>query len=312
MSSVSIIITALNEERYIVRAINSAIGQTYPDIEIIVVDDGSTDKTLELIHSFGSKLKVVHNDKPTGLMSARNAGVAEATGEYITFLDGDDEFDLKKVETQITLLSHLRLNSLLFTGRVVFSEIGIPSIPQLHDLSGKIRTFDYNDVLQKKITSLGATFMMRREDFNRIGKMDPGVGKERDFFARFSFAGGNLYRLYLPLYIQHRKFGSMSSQVSETYQRELKMLNAWNPSNCRDINRNITDEEFKEYEDHVEKNYQKQFSGTGRAKTSSRFYPLQQLERIFQLMAKKIKKFTKDILGFMVYLFYKIKDKPPI
>lgn len=312
MPLVSIIITALNEERYIVRAINSALEQTYPHIEIIVVDDGSTDKTLELINWFGSKVIVVHNEKPTGLMAARNAGVSKASGEYITFLDGDDEFDPKKVDAQITLLSHLRSNSLLFTGRVVFSEMGIPSIPQLHDVSGKIRTFDYNDVLQKKITSLGATFMMRKDDYIKIGKMDPGVGKERDFFARFSFAGGNLYRLYLPLYIQHRKAGSMSTQITETYQRELKMLDAWDPSHDRDINRNITSEEFKAYEHQVETNYQKQFSGTDQAKTKSNSHFIKYLERLTQLATKNLKKATKDTLGFFVYIVYKLKEKPPV
>lgn len=312
MPSVSIIITALNEERYIVRAIKSAIDQTYPDVEIIVVDDGSTDQTLALIKTFGAKVSIIHNERPTGLMSARNAGVAKATGDYITFLDGDDEFDLDKVATQVTLLSHLRTNSLLFTGRVVFSEMGIPSIPQLHDLSGKIKTFDYNDVLQKRITSLGATFMMKRDDYNKIGRMDPEVGKERDFFARFSFSGGALYRLYLPLYIQHRKAGSMSSQVSETYQRELKMLRAWDPAHQRDVNRHITGEEFKAYENKVAVNYQKQFAGTDQATINSNHYLLQKIERSTQQLTKKSKKLTKDFLGFIIYLVYKLKDKPPI
>lgn len=92
MEKVSIIIPAYNIENYIERCIQSCITQTFKDIEIIVVNDGSTDKTLEKINKFKTKDNriVVIDKKNEGSMEARKSGWNIARGEYILFVDGDD------------------------------------------------------------------------------------------------------------------------------------------------------------------------------------------------------------------------------
>ena len=93
MAKVSIIITAFNVEDYIISAINSVVSQTIKDIEIIVVDDCSTDKTGELIGSLAaldSRIRLIRHAENKSVMIARKTGVDAATGEYILFLDGDD------------------------------------------------------------------------------------------------------------------------------------------------------------------------------------------------------------------------------
>jgi glycosyltransferase involved in cell wall biosynthesis len=94
---VSILITNYNYARYLGKAIDSALNQTFRNIEVVVVDDGSGDNSLEVIKSYGDRIvSVVKQNGGQG--SAFNAGFAKSRGEIICFLDSDDEFALDKVE----------------------------------------------------------------------------------------------------------------------------------------------------------------------------------------------------------------------
>jgi glycosyltransferase involved in cell wall biosynthesis len=94
---VSILITSYNYGRYLGNAIDSALNQTFRNIEVVVVDDGSEDNSLDVIKSYGDRIvSVVKQNGGQG--SAFNAGFAKAKGELICFLDSDDEFTLDKVD----------------------------------------------------------------------------------------------------------------------------------------------------------------------------------------------------------------------
>lgn len=100
MAKVSIIIAAYNVELYIERCLDSAVEQTLKDIEIIVVNDGSTDDTLEKILIYAnrdSRIKIV-DKKNEGLIEARKSGLEVASGEFLMFVDGDDWIDIKACE----------------------------------------------------------------------------------------------------------------------------------------------------------------------------------------------------------------------
>lgn len=90
--TVSIIIPVYNCEKYIKKCLESALEQSYANIEIIVIDDGSQDKSLDIINHIAqgkSNVKIIHQENQ-GLSAARNTGLENATGDYIAFLDGDD------------------------------------------------------------------------------------------------------------------------------------------------------------------------------------------------------------------------------
>ena len=89
---VSVIIPCWNAEKWVARAIQSVLDQDYPQKEIIVIDDGSTDSSLEIIKSFGDKIRW-ETGPNRGACPARNRGLALATGKYIQFLDADDYLD---------------------------------------------------------------------------------------------------------------------------------------------------------------------------------------------------------------------------
>ena len=86
----SVIISAYNVEPYIERAINSVLNQNFKDYELIVVEDKSTDNTLEKIMKYDGKIRIIKNPENKGLGAVRNVGIENAVGEYIVHLDGDD------------------------------------------------------------------------------------------------------------------------------------------------------------------------------------------------------------------------------
>lgn len=101
---VSIIIPVFNSEKYLERCIDSAIKQTYENIEIIIVDDCSKDKSKEIIEQYeikNKKIKKILLSKNQGVSNARNVGMSVSDGEYIVFLDSDDYIDPFYIETLI-------------------------------------------------------------------------------------------------------------------------------------------------------------------------------------------------------------------
>jgi glycosyltransferase involved in cell wall biosynthesis len=103
---VSIIINNYNYDRFLAEAIDSALNQTYPSVEVVVVDDGSTDRSCEIIASYGSRIIPVFKQN-SGQASALNTGVEISKGKFIFFLDADDIFLPIKVEEIVKLSNQL-------------------------------------------------------------------------------------------------------------------------------------------------------------------------------------------------------------
>lgn len=100
---VSVIIPAYNRQNTIVAAVESAFAQTYRDIEIVVVDDGSTDATVDTLKGYGDRIRLILQEN-AGPSAARNRGVMESTGAIIAFLDSDDYWLPDKIERQVSLM----------------------------------------------------------------------------------------------------------------------------------------------------------------------------------------------------------------
>lgn len=88
--SVSVIIPVYNQEKTIGKAIESALGQRIADIEVIVINDGSDDRTAEIVKKYESRVRIINHNQNLGLYCSRFEGITSATGDWITFIDGDD------------------------------------------------------------------------------------------------------------------------------------------------------------------------------------------------------------------------------
>jgi len=178
---VSIIIPVYNVSAYIERCIDSVIGQTYKDIECILVDDCTPDNSIELIeaklaaYSGNVTFKILHHEKNKGLSGARNTGIEASTGDYLYFMDSDDEITEKCIE----LLTNLSFNytgvdivqgsSDVFEGRSLNKKYHISkSVPEFSDNhfwlkknmleSEKIPLTAWNKLIKRDFLLNGALF----------------------------------------------------------------------------------------------------------------------------------------------------------
>ena len=120
---VSVLIPVFNGERYVRQAIDSALGQTYPPHEIIVVDDGSTDSSRAIAESYGGKVVCIAQPNQ-GPSAARNRLIEASSGDWIAFLDCDDYWFPDKLEKQVAAVKQNPPADLIYTGRIEIDEYG--------------------------------------------------------------------------------------------------------------------------------------------------------------------------------------------
>ena len=116
---ISVIIPIFNAEKYISDCLESIINQTLKDIEIILINDGSNDKTEQIIKEYAKKDKriIILKQKNKGAGAARNSGIQISKGEYISFIDSDDMFHFKTLEIAYENLIKFNADIVLFYGR---------------------------------------------------------------------------------------------------------------------------------------------------------------------------------------------------
>jgi len=186
---VSVVITTYNRETYLDSAIQSVVNQTYKNIEIIVVDDGSKVNYAEKICSKYPKCKY-HFKTNGGLSSARNYGVSVAKGDFIAFLDDDDLFLPQKIEIQIDILQKKLDVDCVHSSALIIDENDVPtgeiigaSESKVHNRSGNVFWNALGVWVIKSPTPL-----FRRKVFNDI-LFDESilVGEDVDFYQRMFF-----------------------------------------------------------------------------------------------------------------------------
>jgi len=98
---VSVIIPVYNAERFLRETLESVLAQTYKPIEVIVVNDGSTDESQQILNEYAGRIRCFHQEN-AGVAAARNRGISDACGEWVAFLDADDLWDAQKIEIQMS------------------------------------------------------------------------------------------------------------------------------------------------------------------------------------------------------------------
>jgi glycosyltransferase involved in cell wall biosynthesis len=172
---VSVIIPVRDGERYLGEAVESVLGQTHPPLEVIVVDNGSTDRSRAVCEGFGGLVKLV--DEPVASAArARNTGVRTAQGDFIAFLDADDLWDPKKLASQIEIFAANPAADLVFTHMQDFISPDIEE-PQARQLS--VRPGEYAGWH-------ASTLLARAHSFQSVGPMpDVSMG---EFIAWYGLA----------------------------------------------------------------------------------------------------------------------------
>ncbi len=182
LKTISVIITAYNSEKHIASAIGSVLEQTYPHWELIVVNDGSTDRTLEICRSFaGSRVRII-DQANRGVSEARNAGIRNSQGEYIAFLDADDLWLPEKLERQVDFLdSHPTAGLVFCASRFLQSDGKRTGLKQV----SKTKQTTPADVFLLNPIKTASTVMLRRatfEDLRNTARVVSGAANEFAYF----------------------------------------------------------------------------------------------------------------------------------
>jgi glycosyltransferase involved in cell wall biosynthesis len=196
---VSVIIPTYNREATIGEAIQSALDQTYPHLEIVVVDDGSTDCTWRVLESFGQRIRVFRQQN-AGPSAARNRAVAAAEGEIVAFLDSDDVWFPRKIERQVRLLLAAGPAVPCCLCNVLFTHLpdGKPTSFSLSDLDPELEEGVWHnptEVLISRFVLFNQAAAVRKQAFNALGgfREEMRLLEDYDFALRLSLLGPFAY-----------------------------------------------------------------------------------------------------------------------
>jgi len=206
---VSIIIPTYNRSQYICRSIESCVRQTYGDIEILVVDDCSSDDTPRLIAEYARKetrIRFIRHDTNKGLSAALNAGILNARGEFLDFLDDDCELLPEAIESEISLLRSLPdAISMLFSN--IWANGGTNETTYRADKKDKL--VDLHDIFEGEYWFPGQTTWFGRRSFFLKNMFDEALRNhmDMDFLLRIFLKGEKVFFYNKPLCINHEAEG---------------------------------------------------------------------------------------------------------
>jgi len=221
MPKISVIIPTYNRAKYIARAIDSVLCQTFRDKEIIVVDDGSTDETPSILASYKDKIRVL-NQINSGVSAARNRGIVKSKGQYLAFLDSDDVWTPDKLEVQAAVLDTNPDVGIVYGKLAIVDDQGNRKGTKPEEATGS----NFVELLSIGGDLPTSSVMVRRECFERAGYFDETMDMMEDFEMWVRIA--RQYDLYeitdriLATYLEHD--GQVTQSKVKVYRGRVKLF----------------------------------------------------------------------------------------
>lgn len=228
---VTAVVTTYNRPHMVQHAIQSVLAQTYNPLEIIIVEDGSYYCGLEdWLRTQGlSQVCYIRHEQNHGLPATRNTGLKHSKGEYIAYLDDDDEWKPEKIQKQVKLAE--RLNSdyaIIYCGLEVKDKADQVVALNMPRLKGTIR----NEIVKKGLNTIPSSFLFRKDTLLRIGGFDTDLytGIDHDIWMKLAKYGYRTDYVNEPLVI-HTQHGElqMTSNISKRITGIEQYLNKWRP-----------------------------------------------------------------------------------
>lgn len=228
MEKISVVIPTYNRQHTLLRAVNSVLQQSYSELEILIIDDGSTDSTEEIVRTIEDyRVRYIPLGKNQGVANARNFGVANAEGEWIAFQDSDDSWHKDKLEKQMDYAKKHPEYAMIYTlyqanlsdGRQIIS----PAKPWPPVMEGNM----FNTLLERNV--IGApTMCVKRECFLRSGGFDTTYKSLEDweYALRFSrdYRIGFIPEALMDVYMLQ---DGISSHAGNYFESRCRMLAAF-------------------------------------------------------------------------------------
>ncbi len=208
---ISVIIPIYNRANTLERCLKSVVNQSYPPNEIIVVDDGSTDNSTQIIRQFDKKIKIVKLKKNYGAQKARNEGIRNAKNDWIAFIDSDDEWLETKLEKQINSLVTNNCNQDI----VIHSNCYVNNIEQ-NDRYWGLPLLDGDNVLPQVLLHSAMLFpsiLTSKKSLIEINYLDENVLAYQEWDTAISLSHRcKFVHINEPLFIYHQKHGKTISE----------------------------------------------------------------------------------------------------
>ncbi|MCA1990877.1 MAG: glycosyltransferase [Coleofasciculus sp. S288] len=211
MPTISVVIPAYNAERTILETIKSVQQQTFSDLEIIVINDGSTDRTLELLQSVQDERLKIFSYENGGLPVARNRGISHATGEFIAFIDADDLWTPDKLELQLAALQQHPEAGVAYSWTYFkYEEDEYSYADESNFFEGNV----YADLLVRNFLHNGSNPLIRKRAIESVGFFDPTLKscEDWDYYLRLA-AKWNFILVPKSQVIYRQSLSSMTSKV---------------------------------------------------------------------------------------------------
>jgi glycosyltransferase involved in cell wall biosynthesis len=231
---VSVIIPTYNRGNLVVQAVQSVFEQTYKKIEIIVVDDGSTDNTRDVLREYEGKIDYVYQER-SERSKARNEGFRRSKGDYIAFLDSDDLWRSMKIEKQVQVLDEKPDVGLVYAGVQFVDMDGNPYPGKIcWDALERKRRSLYEDLMTTNIIGAPSTVMVRRLCLNTVGLFDESMVtcEDLDLWRRLA-QRYVFHKIDLPLVRFRIHFGNTQGKLSmmaKGYETIIRKVSEDTPS----------------------------------------------------------------------------------
>jgi glycosyltransferase involved in cell wall biosynthesis len=212
---VSIIIPVHNSQKFLAESIESILHQTYKNIEIITIDDGSTDDSLQILKKFANKITIISQENK-GLAGALNAGIQNMTGKWIKLLSSDDVLYPDAIEILVNEIKKLPENTIVYSNWDMIDEHGRKLRTFYESNYNHLKIFDYNvrllDGQQINInTAMIASSLFEQEC--KFEQLEDPVAIDYDFFLRAGILFDIKFHLVSKPLIQYRIHGNQLSHT---------------------------------------------------------------------------------------------------
>jgi len=223
---VSVIIPNYNNEKYLEECIQSVLNQTYKNIEVLIIDDASTDNSIEVIQKYiklSPSIRLIRNSENLGVSKNRHKAIMKAKGKYITTLDSDDYYiDTEKIEKELDIILVNGEESIAFSNIVIVDNHGVKKFP---NAKNNIKEGDIFEPVLTRSCMIPRDFLCTKKQYLAVGGFDKDIPIYEDWDLKIRLSKENKFCYSGVDGVAYRRHGTgLSSVKSSEHVKWLKYI----------------------------------------------------------------------------------------
>lgn len=230
---VSVIVPVYNVEKYIEECLDSIVKQTYKELQIIVVDDGSTDMSNQKVKPYLSDSRIQFIEQANkGLSGARNTGLKSANGKYVLFVDSDDYLEINAIKELVYLMEKDQVDLIRFNGKAFLDELNEPIEQNNYDFShrleeGVLYTQNLFEMNRRTFASPVYLYMVKREVIKKNAlSFYEGILHEDELFTTQIFLNSHSM-IYANVFYYNRRYRENSIMTNQSQERLKRTVDSY-------------------------------------------------------------------------------------